>query len=105
MVIRATTAVLSLLMLSPAFASEFRVYEHNHSVVAWQFAGDSAIARYATPRAGLAEVGVQEGTILFEGEVEGEKIEGTAKRGCEVIGYSLDSSHATLRFRYSNTLY
>jgi hypothetical protein len=133
---RAAIAVLSLLVMSPALAGELHIFEHNRSVVSWHLAGDMVVAKYETPRAGLADVGVQEGTTLFEGNDEGGKFVGNAftfkqgcppspykvigtwegdwitlkgpapiwsKKGCEIVGYTLNSPHATLRFRYSST--
>lgn len=136
MMSRTATAVLLFLVMSPALAGELHMFEHNKSVVSWFFAGDQAIAKYESPRSGLAEIGIVEGTVLFEGREEAGKIVGNAftfkescgsapykvigtwtddwitlrgpapiwsKRGCEITGYTLNSPHATLRFRYSGT--
>lgn len=54
-----------------------------------------ATATYATPKASLLASGIQEGSVVFKGFEEGNRISGTAytyRKGCapapyEVVGY------------------
>jgi hypothetical protein len=66
------------------------LFEHNGSLVRLRSDGASRSFEYVAPRAGLREVGVEAGTVLFEGSLTKDRYSGTAylfSRGCGRIGY------------------
>lgn len=87
--------VLSAAIWGGAFAGELDIYEHNGSVINWFVVNGEATATYATPKASLLASGIQEGSVVFKGFEEGNRISGTAytyRKGCapapcEVVGY------------------
>ena len=91
---RASVLIVCLAAATPVSAGELYIYEHNGSVIDWYVLQDAVTATYSRPRPGLEAAGVKEGTILFEGVYEGDRIVGKAyafKAGCapafyEVIG-------------------
>lgn len=91
-----------------ARAGELYIYEHNGSVMDWFMTGHTVRVTYSVPRPGLQDAGVREGTIMFEGTVDGGRggrYEGTAyafKAGCRpaayrVIGYDEGPDRIVLR--------
>lgn len=82
-----------VLYASSAFAqagSSF--WDHNGSVVALSADGAGRRFYYETPRAGLAEVGVRVGTLLFEGQRSANRYSGTAyvfSQGCGALSYQV----------------
>lgn len=78
-----------------AFAGQLDIYEHNGSVINWFVVNDEATATYATPKPSLLASGIKEGSVVFNGFEEGNRISGTAytyRKGCapapyEVVGY------------------
>jgi hypothetical protein len=62
--------------VTPAYSS---FWDHNGSGMGLVVEGSSRLLYYATPRAALAERGVAPGTLLFEGERNGSRYEGTAR--------------------------
>lgn len=61
-----------------AFAGQLDIYEHNGSVINWFVVNDEATATYATPKPSLLASGIEEGSVVFKGVEEGNRISGTA---------------------------
>jgi hypothetical protein len=87
-------AVLAdILCVSSAFAqagSSF--WDHNGSVVTLSADGAGRRFYYESPRAGLAEVGVHLGTLLFEGQKNANRYSGTAyifSQSCGALSYQV----------------
>ncbi|MEV4610672.1 hypothetical protein MRBLMR1_005809 [Neorhizobium sp. LMR1-1-1.1] len=89
------TLLVSLIPFGQAVAGELDIYEHNGSVINWFVVNGKATATYFTPKASLLGLGIQEGSVVFKGFEEGNRISGTAytyRKGCppapyEVVGY------------------
>lgn len=81
---------LSLWLVSPASAAD-SVWDHNNSVMRMTSNGNARTIVYEKPRAGIANEGVQPGTVLFQGEVDAKgKYQGTAhifSRRCGTQSY------------------
>ena len=85
--------LIGLIFSSAAPAGELRVYEHNGSIIDWFVADNTIVASYETPRPGLKEAGIQEGSVLFR--YEGARISGSAytfKVGCTAASYQVTGS-------------
>lgn len=73
-------------------AGYLRAQRFGHQLVV---VNGEATATYATPKASLLASGIQEGSVVFKGFEEGNRISGTAytyRKGCapapyEVVGY------------------
>jgi hypothetical protein len=68
------------------------LWDHNGSIVSLSANGAGRQFYYQSPRSGLAQVGVQSGTLLFEGRKDGSSYSGTAyifNRKCGRRGYSV----------------
>ncbi len=66
------------------------LWEHNGSVMRLRADGTSRSFEYVVPRAGLREVGVVAGAVLFEGSKTGDQYSGIAylfSKSCGRIGY------------------
>ena len=66
------------------------LWEHNGSVMQLRADGTRRSFEYVVPRAGLREVGVVAGAVLFEGSQTGDQYSGTAylfSKACGRIGY------------------
>lgn len=61
-------------------------WDHNGSLMRLEASGNSRTFVYEVPRAGLIEVGVRPGTVLFEGRKSGSSYEGTARVFLAVCG-------------------
>lgn len=61
-------------------------WDHNGSLMRLEASGSSRTFVYEIPRAGLREVGVRPGTVLFEGRKVGDLYEGTARVFLAVCG-------------------
>lgn len=89
------TLLVSFIAIGDAAAGELDIYEHNGSVINWFVVNGEATATYATPKRSLLGLGIQEGSVIFKGFEEGNRISGTAytyRKGCspapyEVVGY------------------
>lgn len=86
----AAAALLAALFMphSPAQAGQ-SLWSHNGSTVLWYSNGNYRKVTYYNPRRGLS---VGPGTVLFEGQRNGNEIYGTAyvfKRGCQPAGYGV----------------
>ena len=84
-VVRRTTAILGfwvVLAAIIAFASPTRggksIWTHNGSTLRWVSSGEDRWMYYLQPRPGLAAIGVQPGTLLFQGQRIGNILSGTA---------------------------
>lgn len=112
---------------------------HNNSAMSISRDGRSLRIRYAEPRSSLYRHGIRRGTVLFRGQITGNRIRGTAytfkrgcqpasynvsgrmvnhgysaytitlngaapvREGCEVVGYTRNSSNARLEFGFAGT--
>jgi len=70
-------AALLALHVLPAAAGE-SIWIHNGSIMSWESQGQDRWVRYLEPRPGLAAIGVQPGTLLFQGKKVGNRMFGTA---------------------------
>jgi hypothetical protein len=70
-------AALTAFPASPARGGE-SVWTHNGSLVRWVSSGEDRWLYYLEPRPGLAAIGVQPGTLLFQGHRIGNILSGTA---------------------------
>jgi hypothetical protein len=88
---------LAILMASaasaaPAIASEVYIYSHNGSVVSFGIVGEQLRIQYDRPRPALTRAGIEAGTVLFEGTVSGDRVEGNAytfRPGCPPASYAV----------------
>lgn len=62
------------------------IWRHNGSEMVLVAEGRRRYFRYHAPRASLAEIGIGEGTLLFNGERIGDRYEGIARRFSERCG-------------------
>ena len=70
-------------------------WNHNGSVVNWVSTGAKQKIVYESPRAGLLDAGVKQGTLLFEGQRNGQSISGTAYqfyRTCKAHGFEVSGT-------------
>lgn len=89
------TLLLSFLVVGDATAGELDIYEHNGSVINWFVVNGEATATYSTLKPSLLGLGILEGSVVFKGFEEGNRVSGTAytyRKGCapapyEVVGY------------------
>jgi hypothetical protein len=71
-------------------ASAGSLWDHNGSVMALIAKGRQRTFVYQVPRSGLREVGVESGTLLFEGSRVGDAYQGTARifsRDCGTLSF------------------
>ena len=73
-----TGAVASAQAETQTASPEFTVWDHNGSVMYLVANGPSREFYYQKPRAGMLEVGVRPGSLLFRGEIENGEYPGTA---------------------------
>ena len=73
----ASFVALAIIYAAPAGAGE-SIWTHNGSTVRWVSSGQNRWIYYVEPRPGLAAIGVQPGTLLFEGRRIGKNLVGTA---------------------------
>jgi len=62
------------------------IWTHNGSEMLLLAEGRKRSFRYVAPRPSLAEIGIREGTLLFNGERVGDRYEGVARRFSERCG-------------------
>ncbi len=77
---------------SPARGGE-SVWTHNGSLVRWVSSGEDRWLYYLEPRPGLAAIGVQPGTLLFQGHRIGNTLLGTAfvfSKNCPPAPYKVE---------------
>lgn len=83
-------ALTVCLLANPVMAQPW-FYDHNGSVMRLDIDGARVIVTYERPRAGLADVGVVTGTVLFDGATEGPNYVGgmawVFSRRCGDIDY------------------
>lgn len=96
----ATAAAIctGVLLASPASAqmSEGVFWGHNNSYMSIIRNGDSVTIRYADPKSSLRRHGVRRGTVLFRGQMTGNRIRGTAytfKQGCQPASYNVSGRY------------
>jgi hypothetical protein len=70
-------AAMIALPASPARGGE-SIWTHNGSTLRWVSSGEDRWLYYLQPRPGLAAIGVQPGTLLFQGKRVGDILSGTA---------------------------
>ncbi len=103
--LRSAAALALGLLAAPLVASAAladTVWDHNGSEMLWQANGDTRVISYLNPRSGLP---VAPGTVLFEGERDGDVMQGYARifrDGCEpalywVSGIVASETHVVLR--------
>jgi uncharacterized protein len=66
------------------------LWNHNGSIVSLEANGTSRKFRYEVPKQGLIAVGVRKGTLLFDGQSDGQRYAGTAfvfKQKCGSVPY------------------
>ncbi len=71
------------------------LWMHNGSIMRLEASGDRRRFVYEVPRKGMRAVGAAEGTLLFEGERDGERYRGTARvfaKGCRPATYKVEGS-------------
>ena len=94
MMFRAPTAglCLSLLLSSAGSAFADTCWDHNGSVMRLTASGNYREFLYEQPRASMRSL-VQRGTLLFDGEKNGNWYSGTSRvfsRGCAPLEYSVE---------------
>ncbi|MEM1376430.1 MAG: SH3 domain-containing protein [Pseudomonadota bacterium] len=72
------TSVAICLLAIPAIAADF-FYDHNGSRMRVNLQGNEVRIFYERPRSGLASVGVSSGTLLFNGRVNNNYLEGMSR--------------------------
>jgi hypothetical protein len=72
-----TLALACICLASPGCADSF--WDHNGSLMRLKASGSTRSFVYETPRAGMAEQGVQPGTLLFDGKRTGSGYSGIAR--------------------------
>jgi hypothetical protein len=91
-----TMGACSLLLLSLAEqVAADSLWEHNGSTLQLREEGTVRAFRYSEPRAELRKAGVVDGTVLFDGKKNGNRLSGTAYRfskGCTAIGYAVEGA-------------
>ena len=78
--------------IRPVSGQPSSLWNHNGSIVSLEANGKARKFRYEVPKRGLIAVGVHKGTLLFEGQTDGERYSGTAyvfKRKCGPIPYQV----------------
>jgi len=91
-------ACLAALVIAPLSAQAQTLMQHNGSVMMTYFNGGAISIYYEAPREGIRDVGVRQGTLLFNGQTApygqtGEEVWGTArifKAGCSPATYSVE---------------
>jgi hypothetical protein len=73
-----TGAVASAQAQTQTASAEPTIWDHNGSVVYLVANGQSREFHYQKPRAGMLEVGVRPGSLLFRGEIDNGQYSGTA---------------------------
>jgi hypothetical protein len=71
------------------------VWLHNGSTIRWVSDGDSRRAYYVRPRAGLEQIGIFPGQLLFDGFRRGSMVAGQAhtfKPGCPPLHFSVSAN-------------
>ena len=69
---------------------------HNGSSMSITKSGPNLRIVYDSPRTGIRNQGVRRGTVLFRGQMHGNRIRGTAytfKRGCQPASYNVSGRH------------
>jgi hypothetical protein len=74
----ATVAVASAQAQTQTTSPEPTIWDHNGSVMYLVANGPSREFHYQKPRAGMLEVGVRPGSLLFRGEIDKGQYSGTA---------------------------
>ncbi len=90
-------AILPVYDFTPAVGGgDLTLWSHNGSEMGYETGRNEALTIwYWTPRAGLSDVGVRRGTILFEGWRSGTLVEGTARiftRDCGTYPYPVEGT-------------
>jgi hypothetical protein len=83
------------------------LWDHNGSVVYLTAEGANRRFYYDVPRAGLYDVGVKQGTLLFEGRKEGERYSGAAyifSQTCGPQAYAVSGPVASDQSRITITM-
>src|SRR5437016_4979405 len=92
-VLRALVPMLTLCSSICAFAQgASSIWDHNGSAVYLSADGAGRRFYYQAPRAGLQEVGVQPGNLLFDGRRDGNRYSGTAyvfSKSCGGLAYAV----------------
>ena len=88
---------------APRFGGEKVTYwDHNGSGMAWESRGDRRWVWYWSPRTPLARRGVERGTLLFDGTIAGDRMDGRARvfqRNCSPASYAVVGTVARGRER------
>lgn len=78
---------------APRFGgSKITLWDHNGSQMAWESKGAQRWIWYFKPRAALLAAGIAPGTLLFDGEMSGGVLSGTARRfsqNCGTLEYAV----------------
>lgn len=101
-------ALLTMAMLfSPTGAAlADSCWNHNGSLMRLKASGNEREFYYERPRASLREVGVRRGTLLFDGEKDGDWYEGTARvfsSGCDPLEYFVEGPVASNQLKVTVT--
>lgn len=92
----ATVAAMTMLFTtSVAYGGQLDIYEHNGSVIDWFVVNGDVTATYSQPKPSLQRSGIRDGSVLFKGAEEGNRVTGKAfvfRNGCapapyDVVGY------------------
>lgn len=81
--------------LAPHTAHADSVWDHNGSVMLYQDSGKHRTIRYLNPKSSIQDLGVRDGTVLFRGERNGDRIHGVAytfRAGCRPAPYHVDGT-------------
>ncbi len=78
-VLMSVFGLLGLALAGPSAAQAESLWWHNGSVMILHAQGDQRIFEYLEPRRLMQNAGVQPGTLLFNGELKGNKYQGTAR--------------------------
>ena len=86
------SVILAVWATAGAAQEASTLWDHNGSQVSLSAAGARRQFHYRTPKAGLLELGVQPGTLLFDGRRNGDRYSGTAyvfSKGCGARAYAV----------------
>lgn len=92
MIAKALLAIVAL-ACSSAVALADSCWDHNGSVMRLRASGNARAFYYEVPRTSLYSVGIQPGTLLFDGVKDGDWYSGTARvfsAGCEPLEYAVE---------------
>jgi hypothetical protein len=96
----ATVAVASAQAQTQTASLEPTIWDHNGSVMYLVANGPSREFHYQKPRAGMLEVGVRPGSLLFRGEIDNGQYSGTAIFLIRIA----DKSRSRSKDRFSTTM-